>query len=205
MIWEEKINPSLQEFSIDAPLLWKDNFSCVVYKEGNSFKPAFYTTRLSTEGLVPGFSHPTLPQGEQPVFRFYNEETGEHFYSLNQVTRKILAEQKNWKDEGYPFAVPISSDIPVYRLKNPNNLDHHYTTDQNEYITLQNMGWIGQGIGMYGANPKDEQAIPLYRLYNPNVKNAIHHYTSSMNEREFLISQGWKAEDIGWYVYPIEA
>ncbi len=204
MLMEEKLNPSFQEYPIDVPLLWKDNFSVALYKDGENVEIAFYKARLSVAGYVPGFPNPVLPQGQQPVFRFYNEQTGEHFYSVNQVTRKILAEQTNWKAEGYPFAVPTSSSMPIYRLKNPNNLDHHYTTDKNEYLTLQNMGWIGQGIAMYGADPSDPQAIPLYRLYNPNVETAIHHYTSSLNERDTLVLKGWETEDIGWYVYSID-
>lgn len=204
MLVEEELNPSFKEYPIDVPLLWKDNFNVALYKDGENVEIAFYTTRLSVAGYVPGFPNPDLPQGQQPVFRFYNQETGEHFYSLNQVTRKILGEQTNWKAEGYPFAVPTFSSISIYRLKNPNNLDHHYTTDKNEYLSLQDMGWIGQGIAMYGADPNDSKAIPLYRLYNPNVETAIHHYTSSLNEHNTLISKGWKAEDIGWYVYSID-
>ena len=45
----------------------------------------------------------------------------------------------------------------------------------------------------------DEEAVPLYRLYNPNADCGSHHYTGSTEERDMLVSAGWIYDGIGWF------
>ncbi len=89
----------------------------------------------------------------------------------------------------------MSEGIAVYRLYNPNNLEHFYTASLNERGTLVRIGWgVNEGIGWYAP----ASGAPVYRLYNKTLKD--HHYTTSENERDVLVSKhGWKYEGIAWY------
>lgn len=98
------------------------------------------------------------------------------------------------------FAIPLTvaqatgQDCAVYRLYNPNNGDHHYTTDSNEYATLASYGWKQEGVAW--TSPESSNT-PVYRLYNPS--SGDHHYTKDANEYKTLASYGWKQEGIAWY------
>ena len=130
------------------------------------------------------------------MFRLYNPNSGEHFYTANAVEGNTILAQ-GWKYEGIAWIAPVSSGRPVYRLYNPNAGDHHYTTDANEKNHLVSMGWNYEGIGWYS----DElQTTTLYRLYNPNATGAgAHHYTMNVVERDNLTSLGWNYEGTAWY------
>ncbi|MBQ9609217.1 MAG: hypothetical protein IJV15_07230 [Lachnospiraceae bacterium] len=130
------------------------------------------------------------------MYRLYNPNSGEHFYTANETERDNLVGY-GWRYEGIAWTAPETSDIPVYRLYNPNAGDHHYTISVSERDKLVNLGWKDEGIGWYSSGD-DGQA--LYRLYNPNAKAAgAHHYTTSTTERDILVGFGWKNEGIAWY------
>ena len=130
------------------------------------------------------------------MYRLYNPNSGEHFYTANATERDTLS-NLGWRYEGIAWNAPEISNTPVYRLYNPNAGDHHYTTSSAERDNLVSLGWKYEGIGWYSTG-SDGKA--LYRLYNPNAKGAgSHHYTTSADERDYLISLGWRNEGIAWY------
>ena len=132
------------------------------------------------------------------MYRLYNPNSGEHFYTKEENERNTLI-QIGWRDEGIGWTGP-STGKPVYRLYNRNAGDHHYTMDERERAVLIEIGWEDEGIGWYSAN--EEGGKPLYRLYNPNCTGAgAHHYTSDEHEKDVLIQAGWRDEDIAWYGY----
>ena len=147
------------------------------------------------------------------MFRLYNENNGEHFYTSSTKEAKSLI-NGGWKYEGVAWVAPKESSIPVYRLYNYNSGEHHYTTSMREakklYTTasgnnteedIKGQGWDFEGIGWYSA----EEGSALYRLYNPNATGdkepGSHHYTQSKKERDSLVAIGWRDEGIGWYGY----
>lgn len=79
--------------------------------------------------------------------------------------------------------------IPVYRLYNPDNGEHLYTTDKFEKDMLYDRdGWGYEGIAWYSAD--ETSGIPVYRLYNDQLMN--HLYTTDLNEIKVLTTQhGW--------------
>ena len=86
---------------------------------------------------------------------------------------------------------------------NPNNGDHHYTTDKNEFDTLPSYGWVAEGVAFFSADKDNPENVLLHRLYNPNAEGAgSHHYTADTNERDTLVAQGWKYEGIAWAGLP---
>ena len=130
-----------------------------------------------------------------PMYRMYNPNSGEHFYTGSLEEREGLI-AVGWAYEGIAWNAPISSGEPVYRLFNPNNGDHHYTMSADERDMLAGLGWQYEGVCWNSATPDN---LPMYRLYNPNADCGSHHYTGSEEERDMLVAAGWLYEGIGWY------
>ena len=129
------------------------------------------------------------------MYRLYNPNSGEHFYTANAGERDMLI-SVGWNNEGIGWVAPSCSSTPVYRLYNQNGGEHHYTTSVAERDMLISYGWNDEGIGWYSD---DAQRVPLYRQYNPNAFANNHNYTTSRAENDWLVSLGWQAEGIGWY------
>lgn len=134
----------------------------------------------------------------QSMYRLYNPNSGEHFYTANVGEKNHLA-NIGWIYEGIGWIAPKTSDYPVYRLYNGNGGEHHYTMNEAEKDMLVRAGWKYEGIGWYSADPKDSNSIPLLREYNPNAFANNHNYTTSKPEHNWLISLGWKDEGKAWY------
>ena len=134
----------------------------------------------------------------QSMYRLYNPNSGEHFYTANAGEKNHLA-NIGWIYEGIGWNAPKTSDYPVYRLYNGNGGEHHYTMNKTEKDMLVRAGWKYEGIGWYSADPKDSNSIPLLREYNPNAFANNHNYTTSKPEHNWLISLGWKDEGKAWY------
>lgn len=129
------------------------------------------------------------------MYRVYNPNSGEHFYTASVAERDHLVEV-GWKDEGIGWYAPETSATPVYRLYNPNVGDHHYTTSSYERDELVKAGWNDEGTGWYSD---DAETVPVLRQYNPNAKAGAHNFTTSQAENDYLVSVGWNAEGTGWY------
>lgn len=134
-------------------------------------------------------------QSRMSMYRLYNPNSGEHFYTARAAERDHLV-SVGWKAEGVGWIAPSESTTPVYRVYNPNAGDHHYTTSAGERDYLISAGWKAEGIGWYSD---DVQSVPIYRQYNPNAAAGAHNYTSNKAENDMLVNNGWKAEGIGWY------
>ncbi len=134
-------------------------------------------------------------QKECLVYRLYNPNSGEHFYTLDWNESSYL-DSVGWDYEGVAWTAPLSG-TPVYRLYNPNDGDHHYTMSYEEAMWLKGLGWSFEGTCWYSSV---QQKTAIYRLYNPNSTGAgAHHFTMDYNEAMWLKSLGWNYEGIGWY------
>ena len=133
-----------------------------------------------------------------PMYRLYNPNSGEHFYtgSLEEKDNLVTA---GWNYEGIAWNAPTKSGDPVYRLYNPNSGDHHYTMSAVEREMLVGYGWKYEGVCWNSVSPRDKSAVPLFRMYNPNADCGSHHYTTSAEERDNLVAVGWILEGIGWF------
>lgn len=134
----------------------------------------------------------------QYVYRLYNKNTGEHFYTLNTDEKSALT-KAGWTYEGIGWIAPALGD-PVYRLYNPNadGGDHYYTADLNEAHSLVSLGWSmdneDQPVFYSGGE------VNLYSAYNPNAKSGAHNYTTSRTEQDALIGYGWLYDQVAWKV-----
>lgn len=131
------------------------------------------------------------------MYRLYNPNTGEHFYTAQLAERNTLV-NVGWDSEGIGWKAPAHSDSPVYRLYNPHvkGGDHHYTLSLAEKNKLVRLGWSYEGVGWYSD---DNKSVPLYREYNPNAVTGTHNYTPSLEEHNSLIKAGWRDEGVAWY------
>lgn len=154
----------------------------------------------SEASAAQGTSGSTGAAAETDMYRLYNPNSGEHFYTadLNEAKNVLKA---GWQWEGIGWVAPKRSSTPVYRLYS--GTDHHYTTSAKERDWDVEQGWKYEGIGWYSDEAK---STPLYREFNPNVdpsaernNSGSHNYTTSREENDGLVSKGWNAEGIGWY------
>ena len=136
------------------------------------------------------------PVAKIEMQRLYNPYSYEHFYTSNAEELAGLVEL-GWEAEGLGWVAPEESDVPVYRLYNPNNGgDHHYTTNAEERDALVAAGWEDEGTGWFSAG---ENGVPVYREYNPFELVRNHNYTANLEEHEGLVAMGWANEDVAWY------
>ncbi len=135
-----------------------------------------------------------IPAASVPMFRMYDPNSGEHFYSGSELERDFLVEA-GWHYEGVGFNFPEEGD-PVHRLYDPVYGEHLYTMDEAEMNKLLDKGWTYEGVAFNSAG-SDE--VPQYRLRNPNAKRGGYHFTGSEVERDWLIDLGWVYQGIGWY------
>ena len=136
----------------------------------------------------------TEPVGTQAMYRLYNPNSGEHFYTASPVERQAVIDA-GWDDEGIGWTAPTEG-IQVYRLYNSFAGEHHYTTSAEERDMLVSVGWTWEDGGWF-SDPAE--SVPLYRAYNPNAFANNHHYTTDRGEFETLLGLGWQDEGIGWY------
>jgi hypothetical protein len=84
--------------------------------------------------------------------------------------------------EGYPIA--------VYRLLNPIDSTHLFTTDFNEYSILPTVGWIPEGVAFLAFDlpltVAGVPSVPLYRVFN--LASGQHLLTTDENEYAYLAS-----------------
>ncbi|MFB8449838.1 CAP domain-containing protein [Enterococcus thailandicus] len=132
------------------------------------------------------------------MYRLYNPDNHEHFYTSSAKERDHLVKIKWGKYEGPAWDAPVETGNLVYRLYNKGLRDHHYTASWDEVKWLtNNYGWTYEGPAWRSA-PKNDK--PIYRLFLKGVTSGSHHYTASWDEVKWLTtSYGWKYEGVGWY------
>ena len=129
------------------------------------------------------------------MFRMYDPNSGEHFYTGSVEERDFLV-SVGWNYEGVGFTFSRTTGMPVYRLYDPVYGEHLYTMDVAERDVLVAQGWNLEGIAFNSAYDTE---VPQYRLHNPNAKRGAYHFTASIAERDMLIALGWEYQGIGFY------
>lgn len=173
---------------------WKSN--APTYQDATAYLTGRYATDPDYDKklnrLIETYNLTIYDTTAVALYRVYNPNSGEHFYTQDTNERKHLV-SVGWRDEGIAWLAPNAGQA-VYRVYNPNSGDHHYTTDTNEVSHLVSVGWRNEGQRFYSGNKKS-----IYRVYNPNAKVGTHHYTFDQNEKQVLVNKGWRDEGIGFY------
>lgn len=131
---------------------------------------------------------------QENVYRVYNPNSGEHFYTTSPKEVKGL-EKLGWQLESIGWVAPTTGD-EVYRLYNHNTGEHHYTVSAKERDALKAAGWSYEGVAFHSAS---KNYSPIYREYNKNEKAFNHNYTSVLSENNMLVAVGWKYEGVAFY------
>lgn len=105
------------------------------------------------------------------------------------------------------YLTTTGTAVNRYRLYSPVTLEHHFTTDQNEYNVLgtQVGTWIQEGAASKMHNGpmsmSGVEAVPYYRLYDQISK--WHHWTTDRNEYFTLrlTPSRYVAEGVDGYIF----
>lgn len=124
-----------------SPILTDNKlFGVVAYSMSNVNS----ATRINNRELnwIQGYANDAVP-----VYRLYNQTTGEHLYTSNMVEVNSLTTlyATPWKFEK-AARCGTTTGKPVYRVYNPNNGDHHYTVSASERDSLVRLGWKFENI-----------------------------------------------------------
>jgi len=93
-----------------------------------------------------------------PVYRFWSERSGSHFYTIDEAEKNaLLARPYAWTYEGlvfyaYPEGRRPDDAMPVYRFWNPSTNSHFYTIDSHEaeeFLTHYDDVFIFEGTAFY--------------------------------------------------------
>ncbi len=180
----------------DIPITQGEVFGSTVYEEtGLAFEKYGVYSQKSNAEYIP--VDPEVMEGRivHHMFRMYDPNSGEHFYTGSTEERDNLV-AAGWNYEGVAFTFPKNTGMPVYRLYEPVYGEHLYTMDEEEKARLIAEGWNYEGIAFNSAS---QYEVVQYRLHNPNENRGAYHFTGSEEERQNLILAGWEDQGIGWY------
>lgn len=140
-----------------------------------------------------------------PVYRLYNPNTGDHFYTTSESEKISL--EKNLKtpmvSEGIAFYAYSdgSTDkisLPVYIFYNSNG-DFYFSTSSD---TKNNqLSANSKTIAFYASPTAQNGALPVYDFYITNNK---HFYTISEEEKDVIVktlNHSYKLKGVAFYSY----
>ncbi|MCC0179417.1 hypothetical protein I4641_20865 [Waterburya agarophytonicola K14] len=144
------------------------------------------------------------------VYRFFNNNSGVHFYTANETERDAIQELDNFNFEGasYSSVDPLSGQpepVPVYRFLNQDTGVHLYTVSDIERDAVQELDNFNfEGEAFFAYESEVDGSIPIYRFFN-NTSGA-HFYTPSAGERDSVEANlpEFALEGIAYYALPFE-
>ena len=144
------------------------------------------------------------------VYRFFNQDTGVHFYTANEIERDAVEDLPNYSFEGasYQGADPLtgsSEASPVYRFLNQDTGVHLYTISEIEREAVQELGNFSfEGEAFSAYETQLEGSIPIYRFYNSTT--GAHFYTPSATERDNVENNlaDYQSEGVAYFALPVD-
>ncbi|MCP3402153.1 MULTISPECIES: CARDB domain-containing protein [unclassified Bradyrhizobium] len=108
------------------------------------------------------------PQAPVPLFRAYNPNNGDHFYTTSAVEADFAVQRYGYRGEGkacYVYDKPRGGVTPFYRCVSTKIGDHFYTTDLAERDNaVAALGYRDEGVACYVYANQTQGFVPLYRL-----------------------------------------
>ena len=154
--------------------------------------------------------NPDSNSNDNTVFRFFNNDTGVHFYTGNETERDAVLELDNFSFEGgsYRAVDPLTGNpelLPVYRFLNQDTGVHLYTISEVERDATQELSNFSfEGEAFFAYETEIEDSIPIYRFFNPST--GAHFYTPSEAERDNVEANlpEFQSEGIAYYALALE-
>lgn len=137
------------------------------------------------------------------IYRFYNTQTGTHFYT-NAVTERdaVLNNLASFQFEGTAFASTGNAGHSVWRFYNTQTGTHFYTIDDAERDAIQSglPQFQFEGEAYKAGTDSGAGLDPLYRFFNEQT--GAHFFTASQTERDTVANTlpQFKYEGIAYYV-----
>lgn len=124
------------------------------------------------------------------VYRFYNSQTGSHFFTTSLAERNSVIENldaMSFEGNSFDSNVTDVNGTAVFRFFNFGNNAHFYTANAGEAAGLrQDSNFRDEGISYYASNDASNGGTELFRFFN--TLNGTHFYTVSAAERDNIIS-----------------
>jgi len=147
-------------------------------------------------------------QTASPVFRFFNSQTGTHFYTINQAERDfVLARYPQFLYEGPAyFAYPSAKagNLPVYRFFNTRTGTHFYTQSESEknFVLATYPVFAFEGPAYWAPASAGPGSVPLYRFFNGAT--GAHFFTTNTAERDLVLKSypSFMYEGVAYQVLP---
>lgn len=154
------------------------------------------TDYSGTYFLVSGYrgGDGTWKRGTIPVYRLYNKVAQRPYHYWTTDWGEYIRLGGTWTKEGVAFWLTSDADTQVYRLYNPNDGNHMFTTSVVEYEEVMRAGWNGEGVAFKADSSGN---VPVYRLYDPNGSD--HMFTASSLEADTLRRAGWSDEGVAFW------
>jgi len=171
--------------------------------------------RLASLVVTVGLVAATLASAQTPpdaVYRFYNRETGTHFYTISVSERdSVIQAFPQFAYEGATFsalAQARAGAVPVFRFYNTKTSTHFYTTSVSERdgIIAYYPQFAYENTAFYAMpDAGTDGRVGVFRFFN-KVTGA-HFYTASVTERDKVVASypNFVYEGIAFYVYPTAA
>ena len=152
-----------------------------------------------------------------PVYRFFQGQSNDHFYTLSASEAQGLRDNPNsgYSYEGIPWATPSkgAGTIDTFRFYSTANGEHFLTTSANERDLLieANGEYRYEGVAFQTFDSTAATfasvaagLVTLERFYNTN--SGAHHFSASTAETQFILGggagPGWRDEGKGFIVSP---
>ncbi|PWC41164.1 hypothetical protein [Azospirillum sp. TSO22-1] len=150
---------------------------------------------------------------DAPVYRFFNVDTGFHFYTASASERdSVMQNLPQFHYEGEAFnaaSSPAPGTSPVYRFFHKGLGNHFYTASETERNSIMNTlshiySYEGTSYYAFEGNSQSAPAAgatAVYRFFN--YQRGSHFFTASSSERYSVIanlSGTFRYEGIGYYV-----
>lgn len=132
-----------------------------------------------------------------PLIRLYNSKTNDHLYTSSRVeaTQAGSVGYRTEGEMGYLYEqgqLNGQHEALLYRLLNPRNGKHFYTTSGQESAAASAAGYVSEGIVGVLPGSTTEYSLDIFRLYNR--KQNKHFYTTNVSERDVLLGAGFVSE-----------
>ncbi|TFY73454.1 hypothetical protein EWM64_g10558 [Hericium alpestre] len=148
------------------------------------------------------------PNAAVPLLRAYTARGTDHFYTTSATEMEsAIAHSDNgpYVSEGNAalvFTTQVDSTAPLYRLDNPNTIDHFYTTSASERdMAVENDGYNYEEIAAYVYPSQICGSVPFLRAWS--VPMTDHFYTTSATEMAAAVADdSYVQENNAGYVLP---
>lgn len=149
-----------------------------------------------------------VPGTSLAVYRFYNVNTGTHFYTASASECDYV--RATWptifRYEGVAYHTPNEpGTVPLYRFYNLHTGTHFYTSSEQEKANV--IGTLGatyrfEGVAYEALQSPTPGCVPVYRFYNRTT--GAHFYTAGEEERITVVTRypQFTLEGIAFFVAP---